>query len=449
MIYAKDYFNLNVMAMKGGKVIVFSILIILLILIGGTACKKESQSIGSSSSGNSDGGADGSDSGGSSDSGSSTKETPVPTMPTLPAGTAKAVTSGKGSNPSQHLVFQFPSDGILKMITIGIVQSGYSEYFSTINFNGGYCGLQQTTDTRWGSPYVIISSLWNNSGQTDATVTYTGKGIDNNSFGGEGTGAQTVGAYPWKVNQWYRMVVRSWKANNRINMGTYVQDMSTGIWTLMSIYGRNASVGFLGNGIDAFLENWVSDQGPTPKAAYFKDAWSLNTNGVWESPNNSSFSANSNDAGRNLDFDKAFNAEYNEQVDGYLSEHGGTVRPNAAFNGTRSVNLPLQKRQGTSPSSIYPTNVKSYSASYQNNSVNVKWEIDPKSSPMLSYSAQLLDDSNDVLKTVSAVSPQLNEANISTSDTKLISGKKYTVKVIITDIFNNNSEPITPSFVAQ
>ena len=142
----------------------------------------------------------------------------------------------------------------------------------------------------------------------------------------------------------------------------------------------------------------------------------------------------------------AFNAEYNEQVDGYLSEHGGTVRPNAAFKGTRSVNLPLQKRQDLPLSNIYPTNVKSYSTSYQNNMVNIKWEIDAKSSPMLSYSAQLFDDSNKVVNTVSAVSPQLNEANIPAS---LISGKKYTVKVTITDIFNNNGEPITTSFIAQ
>ena len=255
------------MAMKGRRVMVFSILIILSILIAITACKKESQSTGSSS-GSSNGGSDGS--GDLIGKGGSTIETPIPTMPALPAPTGKAVTSGKGSNPSQHLVFQFPSDGILKMISIGIIQSGNSEYFSTINFNGGYCGLQQTTDTRWGSPNVVISSLWNSSGQTDATVTYTGKGIDNNSFGGEGTGAQTIGAYPWKINQWYRMVIRAWKANNRINMGTYIQDMSTGIWTLMSIYGRNASTGFLGNGIDAFLENWVSDQGPSPKAAISK-----------------------------------------------------------------------------------------------------------------------------------------------------------------------------------
>jgi len=53
-----------------------------------------------------------------------------PVMPTLPAPSASAVTSGSGANPSQHLSFQFPSDGVLKMIDIGIIQSGISEYFS-------------------------------------------------------------------------------------------------------------------------------------------------------------------------------------------------------------------------------------------------------------------------------------------------------------------------------
>lgn len=126
---------------------------------------------------------------------SKTAGAPPPMMPTLPTPITKAVTNKTGACPSEHLNFQFPSDGILKMIDIGIIQSGTNEYFSTIGFNGGYCGLQQTSDLTWHTPYIGISSLWNSAANGDSNIDYIAPGLTGQPFGGEGTGEKTIGSY--------------------------------------------------------------------------------------------------------------------------------------------------------------------------------------------------------------------------------------------------------------
>ena len=369
-----------------------------------------------------------------------------PVMPTLPAPSASAVTSGSGANPSQHLSFQFPSDGVLKMIDIGIIQSGMSEYFSTINFNGGYCGLQQTSDPRWNTPNIAISSLWNSSTNGNSNIDYVALGITEEDFGGEGTEKKTIGAYGWQLNHWYRMAVRAWKVSSQIYIGTFIQDMSNGTWKLFSVTDVGASSGFLGSGLDAFLENWDGLGGPIPKAAYLKDAWNLNAQGVWETSTSRQFSANSGDQGRNKDFDNAFNAFYDARVDGYLFEHGGNVKPNSDFNGGRILNLQAQTSQGATPASIPTGSIKSVTASYNSNQVTVNWVDDLATSPQLSYTVQVIDSSGNVVGTSSKTQPWITSVTIPAS---LNNGNSYTAKVSITDIFNQTSVPVTASFNAR
>ncbi len=48
---------------------------------------------------------------------------------------------GSNAAPSQHLVYVFKNDAILKMHKIKITNTAKTEYFSVLNYHGGYAGL--------------------------------------------------------------------------------------------------------------------------------------------------------------------------------------------------------------------------------------------------------------------------------------------------------------------
>jgi hypothetical protein len=135
--------------------------------------------------------------------------------------------------PSIHLSYYFnSSDATLKMQKIKIVQSAYASYFEVNWFTNGYTGLQQTPDTRYGKPNILISSLWdaNTSGGIFSTVDYNDPKTIKSRFGGEGDGWKTIHPYDWKLDRWYNLVNRAWRLNGRLYIGTFINDLSTGKW---------------------------------------------------------------------------------------------------------------------------------------------------------------------------------------------------------------------------
>ena len=62
------------------------------------------------------------------------------------------------------------------MNKVKITRSALTEYFSVINYSGGYAGLQQTPDKSFGTPNILIASLWdkNTAGGSYAGYSYLG-----------------------------------------------------------------------------------------------------------------------------------------------------------------------------------------------------------------------------------------------------------------------------------
>jgi hypothetical protein len=93
--------------------------------------------------------------------------------------------------PSMHLTYYFPSaDAVLKMQKIKIVQSANASYFEVNWFTNGYAGLQQTPDNSFGTPNILLSSLWdaNTLGGIFSNVEYVDTKTKSSRFGGEGDG---------------------------------------------------------------------------------------------------------------------------------------------------------------------------------------------------------------------------------------------------------------------
>ena len=351
--------------------------------------------------------------------------------------------SSQNAAPSQHLPTKFDSKAILMTQRVKVIESAGTEYFSILNYRGGYGGIQQGVISK-----KLLASLWNNNATSFASVTYTDPSTTSTNFTGEGEGAKAENTtYNWSLNVWYTFVVRSWKVGYTIYIASFIRNDATSQWFHTATLSRADTTGdFLGKVGDAFMENWASTNpaydGRFKRKAFFKDYWIIDTAGNWKKPYKIEFYANSNDSVRNGLYNWSFNAGYDATEDAYLMEHGGDVTPSAAF-GTRGryLLLPLQTNQGTAPVLTVGT-VTSATASYTSGTTSVNWVVDLTKSPQLSSKVEILNAAGTVVSTINEILPQKRQALIAST---LASGN-YTARVTITDIFNQVAAPVSAPF---
>jgi hypothetical protein len=147
---------------------------------------------------------------------------------------------------------------------------------------------------------------------------------------------------------------------------------------------------------------------------------------------------------RNGIYHNAFNAAYDSLENAYMMQHGGTTMPSTAFNGTRSLNLPAQTNQGTTPVLAVPT-IASVTATHTAGTTNVNWVIEDTKNPQLSAKIDILDALGAVVHSFQDTLPQKRKY---TTNTPLNRGD-YSVRVTIRDIFNQLSAPTTANFTVQ
>ena len=355
--------------------------------------------------------------------------------------------------PSIHLASYFPStDAILKMHKIKIVQSADAEYFEVNYFTNGYDGLQQTPSNAWGAHNILIFSLWdvNTPLGIYSHVDYFDPLTDTARFGGEGNGYRTIYPYNWTLNTWYNLVNRSWKSHDSLHIGMFINDLSTGSWLHSATLSIPAPVKYLDGYNDSFLENWdgtnAAWDGRFIRAAYFKDAWNINLSGEWEKNIYASFSANDShaDTVRNGIYNDSYNAYYDPTEDAYYLQHGGNTTPSAAFNGGRTLELPLQTNQGSAPVLTVGT-LTGVSASNASGQTSISWTVDPSKSPQLSAKVEILDALNTVVASFIDTMPQRRTLVLNNA----LPQGTYSARVTIRDIFSQLSSSMTSSFIVS
>jgi hypothetical protein len=352
--------------------------------------------------------------------------------------------------PSIHLTYYFPSNySILKMQKIKIIQSAFASYFEVNWWSNGYAGLQQTPDSSYGNSNILISSLWdpNTAAGIYSTVDYKDTTTFKSRFGGEGDGWKTINPYSWQLNTWYNLVNRSWKSGGRLYIATFINNISTGKWLHTATLSTPTSDNYLSGMNDAFLENWdgwnTSRNGNFIRKAFFKDLWNLNTNGVWEKNTSAYFSANNSagDIQRNGIYHNSFNSFYDKTEGAYCMEHGGNTTPSLEFNGRRTLSLPAQSNQLSSPT-LSTVKVTSLSANHITGTTNVNWTIDEYKSPQLSAKIEIINALGNVVKTVQDTLPQRRSIAINYP----LSDGFYSTRVTIEDIFNQISHTVIADF---
>ena len=133
--------------------------------------------------------------------------------------------TGSANPPAGALYVHMNHDGTSAGYSIDItpLTDPQGTYYATIQWDGGYTGLQ-----RAGSRYdrQLQFSMWNAPGFGDAQVVERGEGVVCRTFGGEGTGQACELEYPWNVGSTYRFEVTEQEMNGGSAMTLHVTDLA-------------------------------------------------------------------------------------------------------------------------------------------------------------------------------------------------------------------------------
>lgn len=350
-------------------------------------------------------------------------------------------TKGTGMAPSMYLTNNFRSEGIAKIQKLKIVETAKASYFAAQQFDGGYTGLQTTSDMSLGTANIQIFSYWdlNTAAGLLAKHIYTSPGTTRARFGGEGDGAQTRNGYNWKLNTWYTTVTRAWKVGTDLYIACFIQDDSSNEWLHTATIARPQSSPnrYLGVNTSSFLENWLgtnpSSDGRYKRKVYFKDAWNLNVANQWEKPYSVSISASNNGTIHG----NSFNGNYDSAEGAYFLEHGSNVAPNAAFKGTELIISPsIESKNSQTKPNITIGNITDVTVMQDSvGNCVINWSVDSTKSPQFSTLIQILDNSGISVYEINEIKPEKRSQII----TNLQEGVNYTLNITMTDIFNQVS----------
>lgn len=136
------------------------------------------------------------------------------------------------------------------------VHTEYSNVF-------GYAGFQSTVTPK-GKTSIL--SLWDIYGTNSAgkQVTFRAKRVfpttadNDNSFGGEGTGAHYIGHFNWEEGHWYRMLLQSYPSSSgTMLVDQFVCDLETGVWYRLACYDTGLKKSCFTGPVAVFLENYI------------------------------------------------------------------------------------------------------------------------------------------------------------------------------------------------
>lgn len=307
-------------------------------------------------------------------------------------------------------------------------------YYSTLNFSlgprGGYAGIQYKAN----EIYNNIFSMWDlqDSHVPQCTTEYVAPNTYVDGFGGEGTGLHTDNPMSWTPGTWYATVVRRWSTGDgKTRIGFFMYNYGTQKWKhYVTIVTPENDAQFTGTKLGGFVENWNSAASKATRCGYFRNFWSMNTQGNWSKPARYTAAAGTGSWGA----ETAFN---NTAIK--VTSCGTTPAPVGS-----SVTFNSITQDGTKPSTVLPITVTTVTPSYNagTNSMNVSWASSETTSPQLSYKVSLYTEASwgngyTPVAVVTGVRP--DQRNVSVPLPVNSQPGKYYVSVVLEDIFKQSS----------
>jgi len=325
------------------------------------------------------------------------------------------------SYPSQHVWWNDPGCGDIMEMMVYVSSTAPTTYYETLGWNqgtngGGYTGIQTLSDM---TPQYIFS-LWNPTTTTDPiAVVYVHPDGIAQPFGGEGEGMQYLNRKTgWKLNRWYRQVVRAWPYKGHTYYGMWTYDVSKRQWMHHVTFDFPVpNMSFCKSAV-SFMENWTGGNPSALRHASFT--------GGWKRFNNTFV---------------AFNSAY---VDGDLTKYGEEVLSNhecifmqtgqATSNHSNtlniSFNIPPYTEDSTNPY------VKTQNIQINGDILIYSWTVDTSQNPPFAYKVMLVDKTTHaILATKHDIRPRARSVQFNLKPFS-VPHANLAIQTVITDLYD-------------
>lgn len=259
------------------------------------------------------------------------------------------------------------------------------------------------------------------------------------TFGGEGEGSNYIGPYPWQTSQWYRMVLHTWDDPIRgtTYCGQWVQDLSTGKYTLICYFDTKMRDSYLVGNMHFFMENFYGYNLDQERDVKLKNIYAKqmvkNDDGsvdwVWTSINSSNLSHCGNWANNKIGA-HSFGAteEYFWGKTGGFADMEGQTQAEHDAAWPEKVYTISQPDQPT----FGDLKFKKIQLINKGGQWTAKWTMANGSTPQLTYALEVKDGSGKVLYSEKTTAPEVFYKALEGVQTD-----EFVCKVTITDIFGD------------
>lgn len=255
----------------------------------------------------------------------------------------------------------------------------------------------------------------------------------------------------WKTDVWYTHVVRCWPAGEDTQYAFFVRDGSTGIWRHLSTVGVKEKNIQLQGGNDAFIEDW-GNNGDNTRKVHLRNNWRRKNDGEWLASQNAKFSVNSWDlkeGGRSFLHQDKWNAGVSRDNTGefYHMEIGGLAKTQKPLAYPEKTTVKLSLKNAAEKPGYTEGKLNSIELQQDQGKLTVSWTIEEKALPQFAYSLELLDSESKVLSKVTKQGPHIKNHVFDMS--ALDKGKRYSVALSVSDIFDNETKREVKGFTPK
>ncbi|MEX6663462.1 DUF3472 domain-containing protein [Pseudomonas sp. W2-17] len=325
---------------------------------------------------------------------------------------------------------------------IHIYWSGCNFYFGE---RGGYAGIQHQNDNLVGGQiftYNNICSIWDlasDPAEAEVRLDYGIEGLYSGHFGGEGTGLHTSHPMPWRLDQWYAIVIRRWfiPGESVTRMGMFMYSYTDTKWThYMSASVSGPDIPLSGNTCTGFLERFNGDA--LGYHGYYGQHFRMSNDGSWQKP----YAYQATAGGEPDTWNAMLVGDGEDDGDANIMLIAG-----GSYGNTEStIRLEPNQFDPKPKPAMFTAAILSVSVVPQVGTEKVifAWKNDESTPPQLSYAIEIRALPGDEL--VAFYSEALPQKRSSIFNTAELAPGDYEVTITVTDIFNQASLPAETTF---
>ncbi|MBE6542837.1 MAG: DUF3472 domain-containing protein [Ruminococcaceae bacterium] len=322
---------------------------------------------------------------------------------------------------------------------------GFSEetkaMYPSISGGGAYAGLQNRDEAKGKSSRALIMAFWemtyldkNTGEKTILRAARQYPDGEESNFGGEGEGTNHIRPYWWDDDTWYRMYLHCWtdEVTGNTFVGQWFENMSTGEWTIGSVFDTKLKNGWLRGGLSLFQENFVND---------YKKERSFNVKNLYAVDHQTkewvSLATGTLSYGDGGAPNKAGAHTFGATDEYFWGEAGGEVENQVLYEAQSVKSQKYTITQPEKPTFEGTISVKKVGEKVVDTRTKEKvlfWSLDTTSTPQMSYEFTAFDESGKEIYTESANRPYVN-----TCAFKDIGTEVFTYKLTLTDLFGNKT----------